>query len=75
HSDSIPNSVVKLHRGQDTCRVADRDNSSMPGLFFPTPQSHQIGGVGFVYPSFRTGHWNCWCGMWGVPEMGAPENK
>jgi len=38
---------VKLHRGQDTCRVADRDNSSMPGLFFLTPQSDKIGGFGF----------------------------
>jgi hypothetical protein len=32
HSDPFPNSVVKLRRGQDTGRVADWDNSSMPGL-------------------------------------------
>jgi hypothetical protein len=37
HFDSIPNSMVKRCRGEDTSRVASRENSSVPGSLF----SHQ----------------------------------
>ncbi len=33
HSESFPNSVVKRCCGDDSCRVADRQNSSMPGSY------------------------------------------
>jgi hypothetical protein len=47
---------VKLHRGQDTCRVADRDNSSMPGLFF-TQNNSLLMQLGRVLPLLYFFYW------------------
>jgi hypothetical protein len=42
HTESIPNSEVKRYCGNDSWRVASRQNSSAPGLFFL--KSPLIGG-------------------------------
>ncbi len=48
HSEPFPNSVVKRCCGDDSCRVADRQNSSMPGFYYTKPKPPTtLGGFAF----------------------------
>ena len=49
HSDSIPNSVVKRARGEDTLGVAPRENSSVPGLYYKSKPPLIINPMGGVF--------------------------
>jgi hypothetical protein len=42
HFDSIPNSIVKRNSSDDTSRVADWDNSSVPSFTFNLRNFHPL---------------------------------
>ncbi len=60
HSEPFPNSVVKRCCGDDSCRVADRQNSSMPGFYYTKPKppttlgGFAFGSIPIFEPTFRT---------------------
>ncbi|MGB5636730.1 MAG: hypothetical protein WBM86_28665, partial [Waterburya sp.] len=51
HFDSIPNSIVKRCRGEDTWGVAPWENSSVPGSFFDKYMTK-------IYSDARSPNWD-----------------